>query len=76
MSMLNRRLVLAGATGAAALSFPIFAFGQAQATDKRLLVIILRGAMDGLAAVPPVGDPRYASLRGVLARPRRASTET
>jgi uncharacterized protein (DUF1501 family) len=68
--MLNRRHLLAGAAGAATLSFPVFAFGQAQATDKRLLVVILRGGMDGLSAVPPVGDPAYASTRGVLALPR------
>lgn len=35
--------------------------------DPRLVVIILRGAMDGLAAVPPVGDPDYAAIRGDLA---------
>jgi uncharacterized protein (DUF1501 family) len=68
--MLNRRHLLAGATGAAALSFPIFAFGQAQATDKRLLVILLRGGMDGLSALAPVGDPTYANARGRLALPR------
>ncbi len=68
--MLNRRHLLAGVAGAAALSFPAFAFGQAHATDKRLLVVILRGAMDGLAAAPPVGDPNYASLRGGLAMQR------
>lgn len=68
--MLNRRHLLAGAAGAAALTFPAFAFGQAQATDKRLLVIILRGGLDGLSALPPVGDPAYASLRGALALPR------
>lgn len=68
--MLNRRMLLAGATGAAVLSFPIFAFGQSQTTDKRLLVVILRGAMDGLAALPPIGDPNYASLRGGLALAR------
>lgn len=65
--MLHRRHLLAGAAGAAALSFPVFAFGQAQATDKRLLVIILRGGLDGLSAMPPIGDPTYASLRGRLA---------
>jgi uncharacterized protein (DUF1501 family) len=70
MSMLNRRHLLSGAAGAAALSFPIFAFGQAQATDKRLLVIILRGGLDGLSAIAPVGDPSYASARGHLALPR------
>src|SRR5512143_3574139 len=70
MKMLNRRHLLAGAAGAAALSFPALAFGQAHATDKRLLVVILRGAMDGLAAVPPIGDPNYASLRGAIALQR------
>ena len=65
--MLNRRTLLGASAGAAALSFPVFAFGQAQATDKRLLVIILRGGMDGLSAVPVIGDPTYASLRGRLA---------
>lgn len=68
--MLNRRHLLAGAAGSAALSFPVFAFGQAQATDKRLLVIILRGGMDGLSALAPVGDPSYASARGRLALSR------
>lgn len=65
--MLNRRHLLAGATGVATLSLPLFAFGQAQITDKRLLVIILRGGMDGLAAMPPIGDPSYAGTRGRLA---------
>ena len=35
--------------------------------DSRLVVVILRGAVDGLAAVPPYGDPAYARLRGGLA---------
>jgi uncharacterized protein (DUF1501 family) len=35
--------------------------------DSRLIVVILRGAVDGLAAVPPYGDPDYARLRGSLA---------
>ena len=41
--------------------------------ENRLVVIILRGAMDGLAAFPPLGDPalavmrpRLGSARGVL----------
>ena len=32
--------------------------------DNRLVVIILRGGMDGLDAVQPVGDPGFAALRG------------
>lgn len=34
---------------------------------RRLLTVILRGALDGLAAVPPYADPHYARLRGELA---------
>jgi uncharacterized protein (DUF1501 family) len=35
--------------------------------DRRLVVVVLRGALDGLAAVPPHGDKDYASVRGHLA---------
>jgi uncharacterized protein (DUF1501 family) len=37
---------------------------RAEGRDPRFLVIVLRGALDGLAAVAPVGDPDYAALRG------------
>src|SRR5258705_3086854 len=37
---------------------------MAQGRDPRLLVIVLRGALDGRAAVPPVGDPDWNRLRG------------
>jgi uncharacterized protein (DUF1501 family) len=37
---------------------------MAEGRDPRLLVIVLRGALDGLAAVAPVGDPDYQALRG------------
>ncbi|RUX91487.1 DUF1501 domain-containing protein [Mesorhizobium sp. M7D.F.Ca.US.004.01.2.1] len=35
--------------------------------DPRLIVIVLRGALDGLSAVGPVGDPDYAGLHGDIA---------
>ncbi len=35
--------------------------------DNRLVVIILRGAMDGLGVVRPVGDANYTSYRPTLA---------
>jgi uncharacterized protein (DUF1501 family) len=35
--------------------------------DPRLVVIVLRGALDGLAAVAPVGDPDYQRLHGQIA---------
>ena len=39
----------------------------AGARDPRLVVIVLHGALDGLAAVGPIGDPDYAGLHGPLA---------
>ncbi len=35
----------------------------------RLVVVILRGGLDGLALAPPHGDPGYRSVRGGLALP-------
>jgi uncharacterized protein (DUF1501 family) len=39
---------------------------RAEGRDPRLLVIVLRGALDGLATVAPVGDPGWVELRGDL----------
>jgi uncharacterized protein (DUF1501 family) len=49
------------------MALPHFLWAS-QPTDKRLFVLILRGAMDGLAAVPPIGDPQFVSARGDLAQ--------
>jgi uncharacterized protein (DUF1501 family) len=44
------------------------AFARAATAGKsRLVCIVMRGALDGLAAVPPYGDPDYAALRRELA---------
>jgi len=37
---------------------------RAEGRDPRLLTIVLRGALDGLATVAPVGDPDWPRLRG------------
>jgi uncharacterized protein (DUF1501 family) len=37
---------------------------RAEGRDPRFLTIVLRGALDGLAAVAPVGDPDWIKLRG------------
>lgn len=39
----------------------------ADGRDPRLVILILRGALDGLSAVAPLGDPSYSSLHGALA---------
>jgi uncharacterized protein (DUF1501 family) len=44
-----------------------FADIAAPAAEARLVVVLLRGALDGLAAVPPYGDADYARHRGDLA---------
>jgi uncharacterized protein (DUF1501 family) len=36
----------------------------AEGRDPRFLTIVLRGALDGLATVAPVGDPDWIALRG------------
>ena len=36
----------------------------AEGRDPRMLVIVLRGALDGLAVAAPVGDPDWIALRG------------
>src|SRR5947207_12790080 len=43
------------------------AFARADERRARLVLIIMRGALDGLAAVPPHGDRDYAALRGEFA---------
>lgn len=78
--MTRRRFLSRGATslgalaGAAALGGTLLttrmAFGAPNSgADGRFVFIILRGALDGLSAVPPYGDPAYAALRGPLALP-------
>jgi uncharacterized protein (DUF1501 family) len=65
----RRRLLQAGAASLFAWSFAPRA-GAAQGLEhQRLLVLVLRGGLDGLAAVPAVGDPAYGALRHRPARP-------
>ncbi len=63
--MFDRRQILIGGS-AAALMGPRIAFAKAE-TERRLVLLIQRGAADGLATLAPTGDPAYAGLRGDLA---------
>jgi uncharacterized protein (DUF1501 family) len=58
----RRQLLLASGTLFAWAYLPKLALAEGR--DPRLLVIVLRGALDGLAAVAPVGDPDWIALRG------------
>jgi uncharacterized protein (DUF1501 family) len=74
--MTTRRTILKTMASAAALSVwdAPFRFSFASVpTDRRLVVVVIRGALDGLAAVPPHGDPDYASVRGQLALDKSGS---
>jgi uncharacterized protein (DUF1501 family) len=62
----SRRSALLGLTAAFALAGTSVAFASAR-TDRRFIVIILRGALDGLSAVQPYGDPAFRDIRGALA---------
>lgn len=64
---LTRRLWLAGLAGVGLSAHGRMAWGQTEQARPKLIVIIARGAMDGLSVVVPHGDADYARLRGGLA---------
>ena len=67
-SFITRRGALLGLSAA-------FSFGRASLalaaapTQARFVVVIMRGALDGMAAVVPYGDPALAGLRAALIPP-------
>jgi uncharacterized protein (DUF1501 family) len=62
----RRRFLLGAGALAASAAIPNALFASTGGSS-RLVVVILRGALDGLAAVPPYGDPAYAGLHRELA---------
>jgi uncharacterized protein (DUF1501 family) len=68
MGAIKRRDFLCGtalAAGSLLLTHKIAFAGSG--TRPRFVFVILRGALDGLSAVPPYGDPSYARLRAEAA---------
>jgi uncharacterized protein (DUF1501 family) len=63
----RRTLIRLGLATGAGVFAGRFSFAAPAAGQNRLVFIIMRGALDGLSAVPPYGDPDYARLRGELA---------
>ena len=63
----SRRALLATGGALFGSAFIPRAAAAAGARDPRLVVLVLHGALDGLAAVGPVGDPAYGDLHGSLA---------
>ncbi|WP_019876463.1 DUF1501 domain-containing protein [Sporichthya polymorpha] len=76
----RRFLQAIGVTGAAVAAPSMFsaqaAFAAGPHRGPVLVVISLRGGMDGLSLVPPVGDPDYAKLRPSIAVPQRTAIPT
>lgn len=66
-SEINRRAFLSGACCLAASPLMTPVSFAAMPGDNRLVTIVLRGAMDGLALVQPYGDPALRVLRPKLA---------
>ena len=66
--MPTRRATLLGLAGAMTLGPASLALAAAP-TEQRLVVVILRGALDWLAAVVPYGDGNLAGLRQALLLP-------
>ena len=64
--LLSRRGFLIGCSLAASPLLTPVTFA-ATAGENRLVVVVLRGAMDGLDVVRPLGDPAYLPLRPGLA---------
>ncbi len=63
----RRELLKAMAVGAAALSlWPRSAWSTTAGPPPLLLVVLLRGGLDGLHALPPMGDNAWGALRGSL----------
>ena len=78
---MQRRDLLKAAALGSALWFPVgrhamaLARPAAQAAQPRLVVILLRGAMDGLSVVAPYADPDYARARPDLALAKPGSAD-
>lgn len=76
----RRFLQAVGVAGAAVAASPMLAARAAYAsgtyTGPILIVLSLRGGMDGLSLVPPLGDPDYARNRPSIAVPSGSAIPT
>ena len=68
MPHLTRRSALLGLASAVTLGRVSLALADAP-TDRRFVVVILRGALDGLSAAVPYGDRALSGLRGDIVPP-------
>lgn len=64
---MNRRRLLAAASAGIGLAFAGRVAAQTSGPANKLVVVIARGAMDGVSVTVPYADPNYVPLRGGLA---------
>jgi uncharacterized protein (DUF1501 family) len=69
----TRRAALLGSGSLFAWTY-VPRIARSEGRDPRFLTIILRGALDGLAAVAPSGDPAWFALRGDMALTPQSNT--
>lgn len=68
--LMSRRAMLGVTAGLFSWAFmPRFAEAASASNDPRLLIVVLRGGMDGISTVVPHGDANYVSMRRGLAIP-------
>ena len=65
----RRQFLLATSGALAAWAFMPRGASAGKTRDPRLLIVVLRGGLDGLAAVAPFGDPDYERVRQGLIVP-------
>ncbi|MFN7128904.1 MAG: DUF1501 domain-containing protein [Brevundimonas sp.] len=73
--VLNRRALLGASAAGIGLAFAGRVAAQSRGPAKKLVVVIARGAMDGLSVTVPYADPNYVPLRGGLALPAPGETD-
>jgi uncharacterized protein (DUF1501 family) len=70
---LSRRQLMQGGAASLALWGFVPKAAAAGTRDPRLLTVILRGGLDGLSMIAPVGDPDYERIRQKLALTREGA---
>lgn len=69
MHRMARRQFIAAAGAAAAIGLPRLSLAGLSRRPQRFVLVILRGALDGLALLPPHGDPNHERARAGIATP-------
>lgn len=67
MTLHRRHLLAGGLSLGLAAQLPGLAHADTRLSGRKLVIVILRGGMDGLSLCVPYADPNYSRLRGEIA---------